>query len=93
MARVRTHPGLIIKHEFLEPLGLSATALAKELGIPANRMTEIVATRRAVTADTAMRLSRHFGTTPEMWLNLQTASDLSVAAIRNDYSKIRRRAA
>lgn len=77
--RIRTHPGEILAEEFLKPLGLSATALALELRVPPNRLSEIVKKRRAVTADTAMRLARFFGTTPEFWLNAQTAYDLSKA--------------
>lgn len=77
--RVRTHPGEILAEEFLKPLGLSATALALELRVPPNRLSEIVKKRRAVTADTAMRLARFFGTTPEFWLNAQTGHDLSKA--------------
>jgi addiction module HigA family antidote len=77
--RIRTHPGEILAEEFLKPLGLSATALALELRVPPNRLSEIVKKRRGVTADTAMRLARFFGTTPEFWLNAQTAYDLSKA--------------
>ena len=59
-----THPGKVLRHEFLEPLGLSAHALALALRVPANRITAILAGRRAVTAETALRLARHLGTTP-----------------------------
>ncbi len=78
--RIRTHPGEILREEFMEPLGLSSTALAIALRVPANRISEIVGERRAISADTALRLARYFGTTPEFWLNLQTAHDLSVTA-------------
>lgn len=61
------------------PLGLSANALSRELDVPPNRITGIIASERAVTPDTALRLARYFGTTPLFWLNLQTAHDLSVA--------------
>src|SRR5262245_28941052 len=90
--RVRTHPGEIILHEFLRPLGLSASALAAEIGVPAKRLSEIIRGRRSVTADTALRLARHFRTTPELWLNLQNAYDLSVAEAAHDYSNIPERA-
>jgi antitoxin HigA-1 len=91
--RVRTHPGEVLSLEYLEPLGISARALAAEIGVPPNRLTEIVAGRRAVTADTALRLGRHFGTTPMFWLNLQTAHDLSKAEAETDYSRVPVRAA
>jgi antitoxin HigA-1 len=87
--RVTTHPGEMLKHEFLEPLGLSATALAAEIGVPANRLTEMVAGRRGLTADTALRLAGRFGTTPEFWMNLQSAHDLSRAVIANAGRKTR----
>ena len=93
MPRVRTHPGEILRAEYLEPLELSARALAAELGIPANRLTEIVAGRRGVTADTALRLARYFKTDARFWLNLQVAHDLSKAEAEIDYSKVPTRAA
>ena len=77
--RVRTHPGEILRHEFLDPLDMSATALAEQIDVPANRITEIIRGRRDVTADTALRLGAFFDTTPEFWMNLQTAHDLSKA--------------
>ena len=83
MARLRTHPGEVLREECLVPLGLSARALAKELGVPANRLTEIMRGTRDVTADTAIRLGRYFRTDPRFWLNLQAAYDLRVAEIRN----------
>lgn len=79
--RVTTHPGAMLKHEFLAPFNLSASALAAEIGVPANRITELVAGRRAITADTALRLADRFGTTPEFWMNLQTMHDLSKAVL------------
>ena len=78
--RTRTHPGEVLSEEFMKPLGLSATALSKMLGVPANRITAIVNGDRSVTADTALRLGKLFDTTPEFWTNLQTAYDLSIAA-------------
>jgi addiction module HigA family antidote len=69
----------MLREEFLEPLGLSANKLALELHVPVTRVTEILHGRRAVTADTALRLGQYFGTTPEFWLNLQQAYDLSKA--------------
>jgi len=76
--RIRTHPGTILKEEFMAPLGLTANALSLALRVPANRIGAIVKGERAVSADTALRLARYFGTTAQFWLNLQTAHDLSV---------------
>jgi addiction module HigA family antidote len=73
------HPGETIKEEYLVPLGMSTTALAKELSIGAPRLNEVVRGRRSVTADTALRLARYFGTTPELWINLQSFYDLRMA--------------
>ncbi|MEQ5814216.1 HigA family addiction module antidote protein [Marinobacter sp. NFXS11] len=70
------HPGEILLEDYLKPLGMSVNALAKELYVPAQRLNEIVRERRGVTADTAMRLARYFGTTEQFWLNLQTDYDL-----------------
>ncbi len=93
MPRVRTHPGEILREEFLGPLGMSARALAKALDVPANRLTEIMRGERDVSADTAIRLGRYFGTDPRFWLNLQSAYDLSKAEKQHNYSSIRRRSA
>jgi addiction module HigA family antidote len=93
MTRVRTHPGEVLREEYLVPLGMSARALAKALGVPANRITEIMRGERDVSADTAIRLGRYFRTDPRFWLNLQAAYDLSVAESANDYSKIGPRSA
>ena len=79
--RITTHPGEMLKDEFLVPLKMSATALAAEIGVPANRLTEMVAGRRNMTADTALRLADRFGTSPEFWMNLQTMHDLSKAVV------------
>ena len=83
MTRITTHPGEILREEFMIPIGLSANALARALNVPPNRITAIIATDhpRAVTPDTALRLSRYFGTTPQLWLNLQLAYDLSAAIV------------
>jgi antitoxin HigA-1 len=79
MRRIRTVPGEILREEFMKPLGLSANALAIALRVPATRIAEILRQEkpRAITADTAIRLGRYFGTTPDFWLNLQSAYDLS----------------
>jgi antitoxin HigA-1 len=73
------HPGEVLREEFLAPLGMSAYALAKALHVPVNRITAILAGERAVSADTALRLARFFGTTAEFWINLQGAHDLELA--------------
>jgi antitoxin HigA-1 len=75
-------PGEVLREEFMAPLGLSGRALARELGVPSNRITEIVAGVRAVTAKTALLLGERFGTSAEFWLNLQTAHDLEMARSR-----------
>lgn len=69
-------PGDILLHDFMQPLGLSANALATALHIPTNRIIGILAATRGITADTALRLARYFGTTPQFWLNLQRNYDL-----------------
>src|SRR6476660_3371361 len=88
MTRVRTHPGEVLREEYLLPLGMSARALAKALGVPANRITEIMRGERDVSADTAIRLGRYFRTDPRFWLNLQSAYDLSKAEKAHSYKKI-----
>ena len=72
------HPGEILLEEFLVPLGLTQYRLAKSLSVPPRRINEIVHGTRAITADTALRLARFFGTSERFWLNLQTAYDLDV---------------
>ena len=76
------HPGEILGGE-LEALGLSANALAKALDVPINRIAAILKGQRGVTADTALRLSRYFGTTPQFWLNLQETFELRAAELRS----------
>ena len=93
MARLRTHPGEVLREEYLIPLGMSARALGKELGVPPNRITEIMRGERDVSADTAIRLGRYFRTDPRFWLNLQSAYDLSKAQTENNYSTVRPRSA
>jgi antitoxin HigA-1 len=93
MSRIRTHPGEVLREEYLAPLGLSARRLASALGVPSNRISDLARERRDVTADTAIRLGRYFDTDPRFWLNLQLAHDLSKAEAAADYSAIRPRAA
>jgi addiction module HigA family antidote len=73
------HPGEILREEFLAPMEMSANKLADALKVPTNRITEIIGERRNVTADTALRLGKAFGTTPEFWLNLQSSYELRLA--------------
>lgn len=75
--RIPTHPGEILLEEFLNPLGMSQVAFAKHIGVPTQRVNEIVCGKRGVTPDTAWLFSQAFGTTPEFWLNLQAAYDLA----------------
>jgi addiction module HigA family antidote len=72
-------PGAVLGTEFMAPLGLSARALARDMDVPPNRITEILNGERAITAETALLLARRFGTTPEFWMNLQVAHDLEAA--------------
>jgi addiction module HigA family antidote len=72
------HPGEVLLEEFLGPLGLTQYRLAKDVSVPARRINEIVHGTRAVSADTALRLARYFGTSDRFWLNLQAAYDLDV---------------
>jgi addiction module HigA family antidote len=73
------HPGEVLREDVLKPLGMSVNKLALSLGVPATRMGEIVNGRRAITPDTALRLARFLGTTPEFWVRLQSRYELEVA--------------
>ena len=75
--RWKIHPGEILREEFLKPMRISAYALAKNLHVPAPRINDIVLEKRSITADTAVRLARFFGTSEGFWLNLQAAYDVS----------------
>jgi len=83
-------PGEILAEEFLRPLGLSMRELAASLDVPVNRISQIVRGQRAITADTALRLARYFGTTPQLWLNLQSNFDLRQTSEREG-ARIRQR--
>ena len=74
------HPGEVLLEEFLRPMGLSQNRLSLEIGVHPRRINEIVLGKRAITADTALRLARYFGNSPEFWMGLQTDYDLDVAA-------------
>ncbi|MFK8250555.1 HigA family addiction module antitoxin [Ancylobacter terrae] len=82
------HPGEILREEFLRPLSLTAYALAKALHVPRTRIERLAREETPVTADTALRLGRYFGTGPEFWMNLQTAFDLATAARIPDLERI-----
>ena len=83
------HPGEVLASEFLEPLGLSQYRLAQDMSVPPRRINEIVHGKRAITADTALRLARYFGTSERFWLNLQARYDLEME--RDHLGGIRRR--
>jgi antitoxin HigA-1 len=74
--RAPIHPGAILKVDLLDPLQISINRLAKELCVPANRLSQIIRGKRAITPDTSLRLARYFGFTPEYWLNMQLHYDL-----------------
>ena len=73
------HPGEVLLEEFLKPTGLSQNRLALDIGVPSRRINEIVLGKRGISADTALRLARYFGTSPQFWLGLQADYDLDVA--------------
>ncbi len=74
------HPGEVLMEEFLKPMELSQNRLALNIGVPARRINEIVLGKRSITADTALRLARHFGNSPQFWLGLQSDYDLDIAS-------------
>jgi addiction module HigA family antidote len=76
------HPGEMLREEFLVPLGIKPAHLAKSLGIPVPRINDLVRERRAMTADTALRLSRYFGNSAQFWMNLQSEYDLDIAVAK-----------
>ena len=73
------HPGEILLEEYLKPLGISQNKLARDLGVPAQRINDIIRKNRSITVDTALRLARYFHTSPQFWLNLQMRYDLEMA--------------
>ena len=76
------HPGEILKEDFMDPMGISQYRLAKDIGVHPRRVNAIIHGKRAITADTALRLGRYFGIEPEFWMNLQTHYDLEVESDR-----------
>lgn len=87
--RPPVHPGEVLLKEFLKPLGMSQKELAERLGVSYPRINQLVRGKRSVTPDTALRLARLFGTTPEFWLELQLAYDLYRAKERGELERIR----
>ena len=90
MTRITTHPGQMLKHEFLIPMNLSASALARSMRVPANRITELVNGRRDITGDTALRLERVLGVSAEFWMRLQSSHDLTKAKAARTYDDLQR---
>ena len=90
MTRITTHPGEMLKHEFLIPMNLSASALARSMHVPANRITELVNGRRDITGDTALRLERVLGVSAEFWMRLQSSHDLTKAKAARTYDDLQR---
>lgn len=88
--RTPTHPGVILREEFLIPLGLSQVALAEHIGVSVQRVNEIVRGKRGITPQTAWLLAEAFGTTPQFWINLQTNHDLAIARPRHRVGKLRK---
>ena len=84
------YPGEILYEEFMKPLGVSINALAREIAVPPNRISEIVSGKRGITADTALRLGKYFGVSPEIWIGLQVDYDLRIAK-RTTWPKAERR--
>jgi antitoxin HigA-1 len=87
--RIPTHPGEILLEEFLLPLEMSQVSFAKHIGVPTQRINEIVRGKRGVTPETAWLLAQALGTTPEFWLNLQTAYDLAQTRPKRKVGRIR----
>ena len=84
MAKMKPlHPGEVLREDFLKPMGITAYRLAKDIDVPVNRITGIVNEDRAISADTALRLSRYFGTSAKVWAGLQADYDLEIAAIQS----------
>jgi addiction module HigA family antidote len=76
------HPGEVLKEDFMDPMGISQYRLAKDIGVDPRRINEIIQGKRAITADTALRLGRHFEIEPEFWMNLQSHYDLEIESDR-----------
>jgi antitoxin HigA-1 len=79
------HPGKILEEEFLTPLKLSQYRVAKDISVPPRRINEIIKSQRAITVDTALRLGKYFGVTPQFWLNLQTSYDVAIVSSKIEH--------
>jgi len=88
--RVPTHPGEILLEEFLSPVGITQVQLAKHVGVPVQRVNEIVRGKRGITPETAWLLGQALGTTPQFWLNLQSNYELAITRPRKQVSRLRR---
>ncbi|HVJ08275.1 MAG TPA: HigA family addiction module antitoxin [Acidisarcina sp.] len=86
------HPGEILRHEFMQPMGLTAYRLAKEINVPVPRINDIVRAKRSISANTALRLAKYFGISAQFWLNLQNRFDLAEAAKDKTISRVKQRA-
>jgi addiction module HigA family antidote len=94
ITRTPVHPGEMLREEFMKPLGISINALALELHVPVTRISELVNQRRGITADTALRLARHFGTSADFWMNLQKNYELILTrqkSLKTIEKQVRRR--
>jgi len=89
ITRTPVHPGEMLREEFMKPLGISINGLALELHVPVTRISEIVNERRGITADTALRLARHFGTSPDFWMSLQKDYEL-ILTRQKSYNTIKK---
>ena len=90
--RIPTHPGVILLEEFLKPLGMAQVAFAAHLGVPVQRINELIRGKRGVTAETAWLLAQALGTTPQFWLNLQSSHDLALSRPKKAVRKLGGRA-
>jgi addiction module HigA family antidote len=89
-SRVPTHPGEVLLEEFLSPLGITQVQLAEHIGVPVQRVNEIVRGKRGITPETAWLLGQALGTTPQFWVNLQSNYELAIAKPRKRVSRLRR---
>ncbi|TMI21419.1 MAG: HigA family addiction module antidote protein [Betaproteobacteria bacterium] len=87
MKRNHSHPGIVLLEQFLKPSGLSQNALARDIGVPPRRINEIILGKRGITADTALRLAKHFGNSARYWMSLQADFDLEEARIPTTISR------
>ena len=90
MNRIPTHPGEILREEFLVPLGRTQVALSRHIGVPVQRINEIIRGKRGITPETAWLFAQAFGTTPQFWINLQANHDLASSRPKRTVSKLRK---